>query len=410
MADAKYTIELGVESNKQEFDRINKELDEVLRKVAGEKLKATDPKQTKELENQLKIIEKMSLAYSKAFDNKMGQINVAKLNTEMQKANVTIQQFKNATALAQQQGAACFNDVAASVLRANIQLKQSNKLLDKMAVTFKNTVRYGISSSIFNSFTNSVQKAYDFTKNLDTSLNDIRIVSGQSAEQMAQLAISANKAAQALGKTTLDYTKAATIYYQQGLSSEEVEKRTEVTLKAANVTGQNAQEVSEQLTAVWNGYQVTGEKLEEYVDKLSAVAAHSASNLEELSTGMSKVASAANIMGVDIDQLTAQMSTIISVTRQAPESVGTALRTIYARMADIKAGLDDEVSLGNYSGKMKKLGFDVLDASGNLKDMGKVIEEIGGKWSDLSREQQVSLAQIMAGTRQYNNLLTLFDN
>jgi TP901 family phage tail tape measure protein len=143
---------------------------------------------------------------------------------------------------------------------------------------------------------------------------------------------------------------------------------------------------------------------------LSAVAASSASDLEELSSGMSKVASAANVMGVDIDQLTAQMSTIISVTRQAPESVGTALRTIYARIADIKAGLDDETTLGNYSGKMKKLGFDVLDASGNLKNMGDVIEEIGGKWNTLSKEQQVSLAQIMAGTRQYNNLLTLFDN
>jgi len=279
-----------------------------------------------------------------------------------------------------------------------------------MAVTFKNTVRYGISSSIFNNFTNSIQKAYDFTKNLDTSLNDIRIVSNKSAEEMERLAISANKAAQSLGRTTLDYTKAATIYYQQGLSNDEVEKRTELTLKAANVTGQNAQEVSEQLTAVWNGYQVTGKALEDYVDKLAAVAASTAADLEELSTGMSKVASAAHVMGVDVDQLNAQMATIISVTKQAPESVGTALRTIYARIADIKAGLDDEVSLGNYSGKMKKLGIDVLDASGNLREMGDVIEEIGGKWESMSREQQVNLAQIMAGTRQYNNLLTLFDN
>lgn len=379
MADAKINVEVGYSSNKQEFDRINKEIDELLKKLARDKEKTTDPKLKRELQEQLDIIEKMGTAYSKAFDSKMGQINVSKLNAEMKNSNVTIQQFKTATQGAQQQGAACFNDIAASVLNANIQLKQSNKLLDQMAITFKNTVRYGISSSIFNNFTNSVQKAYSFTKELDTSLNDIRIVSNQSAEQMERFAVSANKAAQSLGRTTLDYTKAATIYYQQGLSTEEVEKRTEVTLKAANVTGQNAQEVSEQLTAVWNGYQVTGEKLEEYVDKLSAVAAHSASDLEELSTGMSKVASAAHVMGVDIDQLTAQMSTIISVTRQAPESVGTALRTIYARIADIKAGLDDEVSLGNYSGKMKKLGFDVLDASGNLKDMGSVIEEIGEK-------------------------------
>lgn len=94
---------------------------------------------------------------------------------------------------------------------------------------------------------------------------------------------------------------------------------------------------------------------------------------------MSKVASAANIMGVDVDQLNAQLATIVSVTRQAPESVGVALKTIYARMSDIQSGLSDETTLGNYTGKMAEFGINVLDANGNLRNMGKVIEEIGSK-------------------------------
>jgi hypothetical protein len=59
---------------------------------------------------------------------------------------------------------------------------------------------------------------------------------------------------------------------------------------------------------------------------------------------------------------------------------------------------------------MAEMGIRVLTYSGQLRDMGDVIEEIGNKWTSLSREQQVSLSQIMAGTRQYNNLLALFDN
>ena len=126
---------------------------------------------------------------------------------------------------------------------------------------------------------------------------------------------------------------------------------------------------------------------------------------------MSKVASAANAMGTTEDQLAAQISTIISVTRQAPETVGAALKTIYARISDIQAGLDEDgVTLGLYSGKMAELGVNVLDASGKLRDQGEVIEEIGGKWNNLTREQQVSLAQTMAGQRQYSNLIALFDN
>jgi len=86
---------------------------------------------------------------------------------------------------------------------------------------------------------------------------------------------------------------------------------------------------------------------------------------------MSRVASTASNMGVDIDQLNAQIATVVATTRQAPESVGTAFKTIYTRLNDIKTGADEaEISLGNYSGKMASIGFNVLDTNGRLRDTG----------------------------------------
>lgn len=127
---------------------------------------------------------------------------------------------------------------------------------------------------------------------------------------------------------------------------------------------------------------------------------------------MSKVASAANAMGVDIDQMNAMLSTTISVTREAPESVGTAYKTILSRMSTIQAGdtAEDGATLTSYTKKMNALGINVLDANNRLREMGDVVEEVGGKWSSFSKEQQLALAQVMAGTRQYNNLIALFDN
>ena len=256
-----------------------------------------------------------------------------------------------------------------------------------------------------------MQKSYSYAQNLDKSLNNIKIVAKDAAGNMEQFAKHANEAAKNLGASTLDYTNAALIYYQQGDDAATAQAKADITLKAANVTGQSGQAVSEQLTSVWNGYKVDAAEAELYVDKLAAVAATTASDLEELSTGMSKVASAANLMGVDVDQLNASLATVISVTRQAPESVGTAFKTIYARMGDIESGLDAETTLGEYTSKMQAIaGINVLDTNNQLRDMGEVIEEVGSKWSSLSREQQISLAQAMAGTRQYNNLLSLFDN
>ena len=347
-------------------------------------------------------------ALERAFNPNLGTLNVSKFNQELKKLDV--KRIYQDFSIMGQAGRNAFRNITSDILTTNMQLKQTHTLLDNMATTMANTIKWGVASSVMNTFTGSVQQAYGYVKNLDSSLNDIRIVTNKSADEMAKFAVQANKAAKELGASTTSYTDASLIYYQQGLTDAEVAARAEVTLKAANVTGQSADAVSEQLTAVWNGYKVSAEEAELYIDKLAAVAAKTASDLEELSVGMSKVASAASVMGVDVDQLNAQLATIVSVTRQAPESVGTALKTIYARMGDIEAGLDGETSLSNYTEQMAQMGYDVLDANGKLRDMGEVIEEIGDNWKNMSREQQISLSQTVAGTRQYNNLLALFDN
>lgn len=405
-----YTIGLNVD--KSSVDRLRASLQEI-QKITAKDLKINlGGNIAEELIQIRQEAANVEQALERAYNPKLGTYNIEAFNNALTNTYKTsLSQVYTQFSKIGDKGEATFKQLTSSLLQTNIQLKESHSLLDKMAQTLGNTIKWTIASTAVNSFTNSIQQAWGYTKALDSSLNDIRIVTSKSADEMANFAIQANNAAKELGATTTDYTNAALIYAQQGLSDEEVEARARITLKTANVTGQSTEEVSQQLTAVWNGYKVGAEGVEEAVDKLAAVAANSASNLQELSVGMSKVASAAEAMGVSEDQLAAQLSTIISVTRQAPESVGTALRTVYARISDIKAGLDEDgVTLGRYSGKMAELGFNVLDVNGDLRDMGEVIEEIGSKWSSLTKEQQVSLAQTMAGQRQYNNLLALFNN
>jgi hypothetical protein len=67
---------------------------------------------------------------------------------------------------------------------------------------------------------------------------------------MEKFAIQANRAAQALGTTTRDYTDASLIYYQQGLNTQEVIDRTNTTIQMANVLGSTSKEVSSYMTAI----------------------------------------------------------------------------------------------------------------------------------------------------------------
>jgi DNA-directed RNA polymerase specialized sigma24 family protein len=83
----------------------------------------------------------------------------------------------------------------------------------------------------------TVQSAYHYAKDLNESLTDIRIVTSQSAEEMATFAEKANRAAKALSTTTNQYAKASLIYYQQGLSDQEVQDRADITIKMAHASG-----------------------------------------------------------------------------------------------------------------------------------------------------------------------------
>lgn len=399
-------FQVNMSVGKSDLSSLIKPLQQIQAQANGIKLDGTQDQLLKAAD----AAKQLESILNQSWNSKLGQLNLSSFNQGITSAFTNVEGLRNALNNGGDAGRQAFNNIAHTVLNTNVQLKESNTLLDQMATSMANTVKWGITSSIFKTITGSIQQAFNYTKNLDTSLTNIRIVTGASADEMDRFAVAANKSAQELGRSTLEYTKAATAYYQQGLSDEQVKARTEITLKAQNITGAGS-EMVDYLTSVWNGFKVTADEAEGYVDKLAKVADSSASDMSQLATAMSKVASTANIMGVDVDQLSAQLATVIATTRMAPEAVGTAFKTIYTRLNDIKTGADDaEISLGKYSGVMASLGFNVLDANGQLRDTGQVMEQIGARWGELTKAQQVYLASTMGGQRQITQLIALFDN
>ena len=350
-------------------------------------------------------------ALDEAYDSSVQNINLGKFNDILEQSGKNLSQLafdlKNTGTL----GNSAFSNLTKVITNAQIPVKKTSQLLDEMWISMKNIAKWNISTSILNSLQGSLQKAYYFSKDLDTSLNNIRIVTGKSKEEMSAFAEEANKAAKGLDAATLDYTDASLIYYQQGLNDEDVKARTETTIKAANVAKTSAEQMSEYLTAIWNGYKVDAAEAELYVDKVSAVAAATASDLGELSEGFSKVASAANTMGVDVDELNAYLATVISTTREAPETIGTSFKTIFARLNSISLGeSEDEWGLSEVGETLEKIGVQLIDSQGKLRDTGDVITDIGNKWSTMSKESQQAVAVAMAGKQQYSRLIALFDN
>jgi hypothetical protein len=106
------------------------------------------------------------------------------------------------------------------------------------------------------------------------------------------------------------------------------------------------------------------------------------------------------------------VTAIVDQTRESPEVVGTALKTIFSRIEGLKMGetLEDGMDLNKYSEGLAKVGVHIYDANGNLRDMDGILQDIGGTWEKLEKDEQVALAQTVAGIRQYNQFMALFDN
>ena len=258
----------------------------------------------------------------------------------------------------------------------------------------------------------AIQGAYGYAQDLNKSLSSIAIVTHSSVDNMRQFAEQANKSAQALSTSTLAYTDAALIYYQQGLQGEAVAERVETTLKMSNVTGESAEEVSSYMTAIWNNFRTGSESIESFADKITALGAATASSSKEIAGGLQQFAAIANTVGLSYDYAATALATVVAQTRQSESSVGNAFRTIFSRLEGLQMGetLEDGTDLNKYSKALETIGVNIKDQNGDLKEMDTILEEIGARWQTLSRDQQIALAQTVGGVRQYANLIALFDN
>jgi len=210
-----------------------------------------------------------------------------------------------------------------------------NSALKSLGTTLLNSAKWQISSMAIHGLMGAAQKATGHIKALNKSLNDIRIVSGQSAEAMDKFAQKVNKMAKELHTTTTAYTDAALIFYQQGLDDSAVEERVNTVIKMANVTGEAAEDVSSYMTAVWNNFDDGTKSLEYYSDAMTALGAATASSTAEIAAGLEKFAAIADTVGLSYEYATSALATVVAETRQSADVVGTAFKTIFSRLESL---------------------------------------------------------------------------
>lgn len=217
---------------------------------------------------------------------------------------------------------------------------------------------------------------------LDKALTEQAIVSSLNRKETFALIGAYQELAKATGFTTSQIATVSTQYFRQGKALREVLILTEAAAKSAKVAGIDAQQAVDYLTTALNGFRLAAERALEVSDKFAALAATSATSYEELAIALSKVASQANLAGMSINYTLGLLAKGIETTREPAESIGTALKTIVARMrelTDYGATLEDGMNLNNVERQLSYINIELRDQQGQLRSTEAVLDELGKK-------------------------------
>lgn len=107
------------------------------------------------------------------------------------------------------------------------------------------------------------------------------------------------------------------------------------------------------------------------------------------------------------------MITAMNEVTQNASKTGNALKTISSNMAGVSTSAKDGTIHTNKAAKALKeiAGIDVWNKqTGEIKDMYTVMDELNGKWGDLTEAQQNALGVTIAGKTQLNTFNALMSN
>lgn len=344
--------------------------------------------------------------------NPNGGLNNNKLAKIWDQSHKSLKTYRDELIRLGPDGVEAYKQLTTAIARAQQPQQELNGLLGKFAKGLMNTAMWTLQSNAIHAFQSALSGAFSYAERLNKGLTDIAIVSDLTGNKLAGFAKTANQMARELSTSTNEVVSGALIYYQAGLSDEEVINRTETTIKLAQTSGESAEQISSYMTAIWNNFYDGSKSVEYYADAISYLGAVTAASNADIAEGLQSFAATAETVGLSFEYAAGAMTVIRDVTQQSASTIGNSLKTIFARLSSIKSGTneEDDVDLTKYTQELAKYDVQVLDANGELKDMDQILDDLAKKWQTLSKTQQTSIAQTVGGVRQYNNLITLMDN
>ncbi len=367
-----------IDSKNVELDikRINNALDTL--KVGKDKVFANS-----------KVIDEVNLLKNMQEQYKNGAISLKELSTQMGTVRTRAAQ------------------VAGEFRNVN---KDGYNFVEMLTLSAKKIAIWGIATTAVYGGLRELKLGISYIYDLDNSLNEIRIVTGNTQAEVERLAVSYNKLAKEMSVSTRDLVGVSADLYRQGLNDTQVEERMKGIVQYAKISSISLNDSNRIITSTANA---TGESVQKIIDIFALLGDTTASGADEIGDALTRVASASENSNISLEKSASWIATISSITRESASTIGRSLNSVISRYESIKkTGFNEEdaTKLNDVVRALSQVGINALDSKGQLLDFATVMDAVGAKFDNLSKNEQAYITTTMFGTYQRNRGITLLRN
>lgn len=402
----------GLENQQAEFERISQRVKELSSGYKDLKLETESTMLTQKLMssksvlgNQIQTWMNNNTKAAKKFKNELidlqERLSNASSDTDLKNISNSFKEIKSAASAEGFSGKSIFS-----------------KLIGNMATL---SPLFGM-GSLINTSIRGLKDMYQNVVNIDSAMTELKKVTNETESSYAKFMDSAAKRSVEIGTTVSDYINSTADFARLGYSMSAAQELAEVA-NIYNVVGDEIDSidtVSSSIISTLQAFGIEASNAMSIVDKFNEVgnrfAISSGGIGDALTRSASSMAAANNTLDETIALITAANTVV-----QDPDTVGTAFKTISMRIRGAtteleEAGLETD-GMAESTAKLREeimalSGVDIMLDENTFKSTYQIMEELAGKWQDLTDIQQASITELIAGKRQGNvvsSLMTNFD-
>jgi TP901 family phage tail tape measure protein len=306
----------------------------------------------------------------------------------------------------QQQVSLGFRDIASNARTSSSHVLTLGEAFKTAMTRFP--VWMAASTAFFQTL-NFLKDGINFVNELNKSLTEISIVTGKSQQGVAALGREYNQLAQEMGVLTSEIASATVEFYRQGLSQEEVMEKARIATQYAKISALDFSTSAKILTAAVNSMGIDAERAS---DVFSYLGDATATGADEIGRAFQKVGGSAGALNVEFEKVASWIAVVSSRTRESAETIGQSMKSILARIQNMKErGFDEEdgTQVNQVAKALNEVGIALMDNTGQFRDFGKVMDELGERWDQLDSRQKAYISTTVAGTYQQSRFLNLME-